>query len=288
MTDTIHSTSWLEWKSTSSALNTLFYIEYNNVEPGAESTKRVTWEGFKVITDAAEAEPSTPRQIYVDEQDLAGLSYDMVIVSEGSGNFTTISKAIEVALDEKDLAILSYDMVAFLDSSGNFTTISEVIKVAPPKIVQIRPSWVQSTLGQVSPNRNSTESTLVENRPNSKSQPRSKQPKFVRLRRSRAQSKPDQCLTEGTIDFIFGDMTHVVLQDCDIQENVIIVQGRQVKNGSNGSVIQNCRIGTTFEFDVMKPNFQTYLWNTCSTLNTLFCREYNNVGPDAETSKRVT
>ncbi|XP_022642125.1 pectinesterase-like [Vigna radiata var. radiata] len=127
----------------------------------------------------------------------------------------------------------------------------------------------------------------------------------------------------GTVDFIFSDMAQVVLQNCDIQviipltsqQNVITAQGR-TNNEDGGIVIQNCRIGTTHEFEGVKKKFQTYLERPCknysrtiimesymrdiidsagwlewegttSGLNTLFYREYN-FGLGAQTSNRVT
>ncbi|XP_017438457.1 pectinesterase/pectinesterase inhibitor 3 [Vigna angularis] len=133
-----------------------------------------------------------------------------------------------------------------------------------------------------------------------------------------------KCLIEGTVDFIFGDTAQVVLQDCDIQvripltgqSNIITAQGR-TKNKEGGIVIQNCRIGATHEFEGVKKKFKTYLgrpWKNYSRtiimqsymsdiidpagwtewegttfgLNTLFYREYNNSGPGAQTSNRVT
>ncbi|BAT85170.1 hypothetical protein VIGAN_04267700 [Vigna angularis var. angularis] len=124
-------------------------------------------------------------------------------------------------------------------------------------------------------------------------------------------------------DFIFGDTIQVLLQDYNIQvrirflgeENVITAQGRQVKNDQGDIVIQTYRIGATPEFEVVKQfsdisreawkNYSRTIikessmtdtthstgwleWkSTSSTLNTLFYREYNNVEPGAESTKRV-
>lgn len=52
--------AWFEWDS-DFALSTLFYREYKNTGPGADTTNRVKWEGFKVVTSETEVEPFTAR-----------------------------------------------------------------------------------------------------------------------------------------------------------------------------------------------------------------------------------
>ncbi|KAL9338346.1 hypothetical protein Peur_070115 [Populus x canadensis] len=49
---------WLEWNG-SFALNTLYYGEYKNTGPGASTSGRVKWPGYKVITSAEEASEFT-------------------------------------------------------------------------------------------------------------------------------------------------------------------------------------------------------------------------------------
>lgn len=45
-----------------SALNTMYYAEYNNSGAGAATSKRVNWKGYnKVITTATEAKSFTHR-----------------------------------------------------------------------------------------------------------------------------------------------------------------------------------------------------------------------------------
>ncbi|KAJ8752924.1 hypothetical protein K2173_008659 [Erythroxylum novogranatense] len=46
---------WLPWNNGSSALDTLFYGEYQNSGPGASTSLRVKWKGFHVIKSAAVA-----------------------------------------------------------------------------------------------------------------------------------------------------------------------------------------------------------------------------------------
>lgn len=46
--DLIHPDGWFPWQG-DFALKTLYYAEYNNKGPGAKTTARVKWPGFKVI-----------------------------------------------------------------------------------------------------------------------------------------------------------------------------------------------------------------------------------------------
>ncbi|KAK8490294.1 hypothetical protein V6N13_098031 [Hibiscus sabdariffa] len=131
------------------------------------------------------------------------------------------------------------------------------------------------------------------------------------------------CLIAGTVDFIFGNAA-AVFQDCDIharrpdpnQRNMVTAQGRDDPNQNTGLVIQKCRIGATHDLEAVKANFSTYLgrpwkqysrtvimqsvisdvihpagwfpWNGDFALNTLTYREYQNTGPGANTTSRVT
>ena len=54
----IQPAGWHEWSGNQS-LSTLYYAEYNNSGPGSNTTGRVTWSGFHVLTNASDAEPFT-------------------------------------------------------------------------------------------------------------------------------------------------------------------------------------------------------------------------------------
>ncbi|KAI3512460.1 hypothetical protein L1887_19776 [Cichorium endivia] len=130
------------------------------------------------------------------------------------------------------------------------------------------------------------------------------------------------CMVVGTVDFIFGNAA-VVFQFCDIlaqrpnrkQRNMVTAQGRTDANQNTGIVIQKSKIGATSELQEVQANFSTYLgrpwkkysrtvvmgsiisdvikpegwyrWKGDFALDTLYYREYQNVGPGADTSKRV-
>lgn len=50
----INPAGWHDWNGTF-ALSTLYYAEYNNRGPGSNTTNRVTWPGYHVITNATTA-----------------------------------------------------------------------------------------------------------------------------------------------------------------------------------------------------------------------------------------
>ncbi|KAL8105548.1 putative pectinesterase/pectinesterase inhibitor 13 [Apium graveolens] len=58
MGDFIQPVGWMPWQGTF-ALDTLFYREFNNRGPGANTAQRVKWRGYKVMTNRNEATPFT-------------------------------------------------------------------------------------------------------------------------------------------------------------------------------------------------------------------------------------
>ncbi|TYH96026.1 hypothetical protein ES332_A12G149700v1 [Gossypium tomentosum] len=56
--DLVDTAGWLEW-SGNFALNTLYYGEFLNRGPGSDTSRRVTWPGYRVITSFADANQFT-------------------------------------------------------------------------------------------------------------------------------------------------------------------------------------------------------------------------------------
>ena len=50
----VHPRGWLEWNGTF-ALDTLYYAEYKNTGPGADTSRRVAWRGFHVLGNGTDA-----------------------------------------------------------------------------------------------------------------------------------------------------------------------------------------------------------------------------------------
>jgi len=74
ITDVIQPAGWHEW-SGSFALSTLFYAEYQNSGAGAGTSSRVTWEGYKVITNATEAQAFAPGNFIAGSSWLGSTSF---------------------------------------------------------------------------------------------------------------------------------------------------------------------------------------------------------------------
>ncbi|KAL3830082.1 hypothetical protein ACJIZ3_018884 [Penstemon smallii] len=74
------------------------------------------------------------------------------------------------------------------------------------------------------------------------------------------------CYITGTVDFIFGDAA-AVFQNCmiyvrkpmDNQQNIVTAQGRLDKRQTTGIVIQNCRILPNEDLEPEKARFKSYL-----------------------------
>lgn len=56
--DLVEPVGWLEWDG-DFALSTLYYGEYSNRGPGSNTSSRVTWPGYRVITNRTEASQFT-------------------------------------------------------------------------------------------------------------------------------------------------------------------------------------------------------------------------------------
>nr|GMD43759.1 probable pectinesterase/pectinesterase inhibitor 58 [Ipomoea batatas] len=131
------------------------------------------------------------------------------------------------------------------------------------------------------------------------------------------------CEISGTIDFIFGDSA-AVFQNCSIvvrkpmenQQNIVTAQGRKDPHQPTGLVLQNCTFEADPKYEPVKFTLKSYLgrpwkeysrtiimesyipdfiqpegwlkWNLDFGLKTLFYSEFNNRGPGADKSKRVT
>ncbi|KAL5202889.1 hypothetical protein ABZP36_013841 [Zizania latifolia] len=133
------------------------------------------------------------------------------------------------------------------------------------------------------------------------------------------------CHVYGTVDYVFGNAA-VVFQDCTFfsrlpmagQCNTVTAQGRSDPNQNTGTSIQGCSLVAAPELAAATAGYRTltYLgrpwknysrtvvmesyvgelvdptgwmpWSGDFALDTLFYAEYNNSGPGANTSRRVS
>ncbi|KAI4988209.1 hypothetical protein ZWY2020_029839 [Hordeum vulgare] len=132
-----------------------------------------------------------------------------------------------------------------------------------------------------------------------------------------------ECDIYGTIDFVFGNSA-AVLQSCNLyarrplpnQSNIYTAQGRTDPNQNTGISIQKCKVAAASDLAAVQSSFKTYLgrpwkqysrtvfmqseldgvvnpagwlaWDGTFALDTLYYGEYQNTGPGAGTSGRVT
>ncbi|OVA13427.1 Pectinesterase [Macleaya cordata] len=91
-----------------------------------------------------------------------------------------------------------------------------------------------------------------------------------------------ECDIYGTIDFIFGNAA-VVFQDCNLyarkpdpnQKNIFTAQGREDPNQNTGISILNCKVTAASDLIPVKSTFQTYLgrpWKQYS--RTVYLRSF--------------
>ncbi|KAF5753620.1 putative pectinesterase [Helianthus annuus] len=132
-----------------------------------------------------------------------------------------------------------------------------------------------------------------------------------------------ECNITGTIDFVFGDAA-AVFQNCmmivkkplDNQQCMVTAQGRKDRHSKGALILQGCIITADQEFWATKPMPKSYLgrpwkvfartiimqsfidqniepegwapWDGSFALDTCYFGEFNNIGPGANTAKRVT
>ncbi|KAE9464002.1 hypothetical protein C3L33_04070, partial [Rhododendron williamsianum] len=81
----------------------IFYAEYNNSGPGANTSGRVKWPGYRVLTSAAEAIPFTVSKFIDGDAWIPetappiNITFNATVAQDGSGDYTTIKAAIDAA-----------------------------------------------------------------------------------------------------------------------------------------------------------------------------------------------
>ncbi|CAI0418841.1 unnamed protein product [Linum tenue] len=74
ITDVVDPAGWFEWDG-DFALDTLYYAEYRNGGAGADTSGRVDWKGYKVITDESEAAGFAPGNFVAGGSWLPGTNF---------------------------------------------------------------------------------------------------------------------------------------------------------------------------------------------------------------------
>ena len=74
ISDVIQPEGWYPWDG-EFALDTLYYAEYQNTGAGADTSNRVTWKGYRVLTSATEAQGFSVRNFINGDNWLAGTGF---------------------------------------------------------------------------------------------------------------------------------------------------------------------------------------------------------------------
>ncbi|KAL2245347.1 UNVERIFIED_CONTAM: Pectinesterase 1 [Sesamum indicum] len=74
--DLIDPAGWSEWAGR--PVDKLYYGEYRNLGPGSDTSRRVNWTGYHVITDPAEAEKFTVRELIQGDEWLDSTVVDYI------------------------------------------------------------------------------------------------------------------------------------------------------------------------------------------------------------------
>ncbi|MFS7992124.1 putative pectinesterase [Helianthus anomalus] len=76
ISDVINPAGWFPWEGAEKErYTTLYYGEYGNTGDGADTSNRVTWPGFRVITDATEAQGFSARYFIAGDEWLANTGF---------------------------------------------------------------------------------------------------------------------------------------------------------------------------------------------------------------------
>ncbi|KAJ0674018.1 putative pectinesterase [Helianthus annuus] len=233
---------------------------------------------------------------------------DVVVAADGSGDFTTISAAVEAATNRSSKRLVIGIAAGVYIAVGRGFLARDITfeNTAGPEGHQAVAIRVGSDLSAFYRcNMLAFQDTL-----------------YVHSNRQFYVN----CYIAGTVDFIFGN-AEVILQDCDIyarrpgpdqRRNWLTAQSRTDPNQNTGIVIQKSRIGATSDLQPVQASIETYLgrpWRNFSRTvvmqseisdvihpagwfrwsgaeverdTTVYYGEYENTGDGADTSNRVT
>ncbi|KAF5737753.1 putative Pectinesterase-1 precursor [Tripterygium wilfordii] len=283
--------------------NSLAINKANVVAPETNGRRRLLVNGFPTWVSAAD------RKLLQSRPGLEGPKYDVVVAQDGSGNYKTISEAVEaVAKSRKGStryvihvkAGVYRENVEIKKAAKNLMIIGDGIDatiVTGSKNAQDGSTTFRSATFAISAEGFIARDIAFENTAG----PQKHQAVALRSRSDfsafyRCSFKGYQdtlyvysqrqfyrdCDIYGTIDFIFGDAA-AMFQNCNIyvrkpmdnQRNTVTAQGRSDQNENTGIVIHNSRIMAAPDLRAVQGSFKTYLgrpWKKYS--RTVFVRSF--------------
>ncbi|KAF3322751.1 pectinesterase-like protein [Carex littledalei] len=252
---------------------------------------RETFEGYGRITRGYPQWVSGKDRHLLQVPSNATIMADLVVAKDGSGNFTTVTDAINAAPNNSDTRFVIYvkaggyyENVEVGKSKTNIMLIGDGMWKTTIKgnrnVVDGWTTFRSATVAVVGNGFIARDLTIENYAGPSKHQ-------AVALRVSAdltafyrcsfvgyqdtlythsLRQFYRECDIYGTIDFIFGDAA-VVLQNCNLyarkpdpnQVNVFTAQGREDPNQNTGISIQNCKVAAAADLIPVQSNFSTYL-----------------------------
>ncbi|KAL5996240.1 hypothetical protein ACLOJK_026314 [Asimina triloba] len=139
--DLIDPKGWLEWNGTF-ALDTLFYAEYQNRGPGANTDNRVKWPGYKLLNSSVDAQPFTVRNFIQGDLWLpsTGVPFHLDLITEACplerqsgvltyGSLFNNATGSTVSLRYRDPIIYCTNVHAISSPSSPLYTLIEGMKI---------------------------------------------------------------------------------------------------------------------------------------------------------------
>ncbi|KAE8009448.1 hypothetical protein FH972_005885 [Carpinus fangiana] len=249
----------------------------------------------------------SPKDRKLLQSSVNATNYDLVVAKDGTGNFTTIGEAVDVAPNSSTTRFVIYikagayfENVEVVRKKTNLMFIGDgigkTIVKASRNVVDGWTTFQSATVAVVGDGFIAKGITIENSAGPSKHQ-------AVALRSGSDFSAFYQCSfvgyqdtlyvhslrqfyrecdVYGTVDFIFGNAA-AVLQNCNLyarkpndnQKNIFTAQGREDPNQNTGISILNCKVTAAADLIPVKSSFKTYLgrpWKEYS--RTVFLRSH--------------
>ncbi|XP_058076971.1 pectinesterase-like [Magnolia sinica] len=216
---------------------------------------------------------------------------DLIVAKDGSGNYTTISEAVEAAPNRSDVRFVIYiksgaylENVEVVKKKTNLMFVGDGIEKTVVKasrnVVDNYTTFRSATVAVVGSGFLARDISFENSAGPSKHQAvalrsGSDLSAFYRcsfvgyqdtLYAHSLRQFYKECDIYGTIDFIFGNAA-AVFQNCNLyarkpnpnQKNIFTAQGREDPNQNTGISIQNCKVTAAADLTSVKSSFKTYL-----------------------------
>ncbi|MCL7033871.1 hypothetical protein MKW94_020377 [Papaver nudicaule] len=231
------------------------------------------------------------RRLLENSANATAMSYDLVVAKDGSGNFTTISEAVQAAPKSSTKRFVIYikegayfenvevvkkkTMLMFIGDG-----IGKTVVKANRNVVDGWTTFRSATVAVVGERFIARDMTFENSAGPTKHQAVALRSgaDFSAFYRCSFVGYQDtlyvhslrqfykQCDIYGTVDFVFGNAA-VVLQDCNLyarkpnldQKNIFTAQGRDDPNQNTGISILNCKVTAAADLIPVKSAYQTYL-----------------------------